>query len=212
MKKVLILPNFKSQCLEYLARGCVAAGLSPTFSDTVTDPSLYDGLILPGGGDISPRFYNEPDKHCEGVSFVFDQLEYRVLDAFVKADKPVLGICRGMQFINVYFGGTLFQDIDGHRMTDGGLHKVITVPHASYARVFNHEMMVNSTHHQAVKTLGEGLEVFAKAEDGTVEGINHVNNKIIGVQWHPERALDDGMDKSGGVYVFKLFSAIMSQE
>jgi len=212
MKKVLILPNIATQACENIFKACVSVGLDPTVSDYMTNPKYYDGLILPGGGDINPRFYRESDQGCKNVNIVYDQLEYKTMEAFVKAGKPILGICRGMQFINVYFGGTLFQDIPNHNRQDGSLHKVILTPHTAFSRLFNDEIMVTSTHHQAVKRLGDNLEIFARAEDGTVEGINHINNKIIGVQWHPEKALDDEMDKSGGVYVFKLFAALLAQK
>ena len=211
MKKVLIIPNIATQTCEEYAKGCILAGLDPTISDHVVDAKYYDGLVLPGGADINPRFYGESNVACEDMNLAFDQLEYSVLESFVKAGKPVLGICRGMQFINVYFGGSLFQDIPGHRLEDR-LHRVDCVAHTAFARFFNESMMVNSSHHQAVKKLGEGLEIFATAEDGTVEGINHINNKILGVQWHPEKSLDDTMEKSGGVYVYKLFAAMLAQK
>lgn len=212
MKKVLILPNYATQTCENYIKACIEAGLDPTLSDSITDPSFYDGLILPGGADISPRFYGESNQNCLGVNLAFDQLEYKTMEAFVNAGKPILGICRGMQFINVYFGGSLFQHIDNHKMDNGDLHKIVCVPHTAFARLFNDEMMVNTHHHQAVKKLGNDLEIFARAEDGTVEGINHINNKILGVQWHPEKSLDDTMDKSGGIYVLKLFAAILAQQ
>ena len=163
MKKVLIIPNIATQLCEDYAKACVMAGLDPTISDTVVDERYFDGLILPGGADINPRFYGESNVACENVNLAFDQLEYKVLDDFVKAGKPILGICRGMQFINVYFGGTMIQHLPNYK-------EHISVDHVDgintiklekdsflYDIYKKDEIVTNSSHHQAIDKNGNRI-------------------------------------------------------
>ena len=159
-----------------------------------------DGLVLQGGADIDPSIYGEEPTDALGVTDpIRDRFELDLLRAFVEYGKPVLGICRGMQLINVGFGGTLHQDLnvsgaaqnahyireryDEHahdlRFHEGGWLQ------SCYAGVFSPR--VNSIHHQGVKQLGRGLTIEAWSEDGVVECIRHGHQPfVLGVQWHPE--------------------------
>lgn len=159
--------------------------------------NAFDGIILTGGGDIDPSFYQE-------------ELKYKALEFNTKRDEielwiarnfpgPILGICRGMQVINVAFGGTLIQDIKTELkpFVDHGepdilsFHKVKLVDKTRLKELFGSSTIkVNSSHHQAVKTLGENLKASAYAEDGLIEAIESTEKDIIGVQWHPE-SLDE---------------------
>ena len=139
-------------------------------------------LILVGGGDVDPSFYGEENTASRGIDIDYDRACFSVLDAFSKVKKPVLGVCRGHQLINVFFGGSLYQDIPGHGRKDTDPHKALLLKE-------NSELMVNSTHHQAVKKPGAGFEIMAKAPDGTVECIYNAERRILGVQWHPERLI-----------------------
>ncbi len=143
-----------------------------------------DALILCGGADISPSFYNEENVSSYNVDYELDLYEFNLLKEFVALKKPILGICRGMQMINIFFCGTLHQHIDNHKGDSGDIyHKII---------YNDKEILVNSAHHQAVKTLGKDLTITATSLDGIVEAIRHKELPIFGVQFHPERMADGG--------------------
>lgn len=162
------------------------------------DPLRCDALLLPGGGDLDPALYGQEKQGSHPPDRTRDREELALLDAFVQAGKPVLGICRGMQVLNVYFGGTLLQDIPGHSQKHGkdSNHGVDTAPSILYNRQWS---QVNSAHHQAVDCLGQGLRAIQWAEDGTIEGIVHGRLPVLGVQYHPERL------GSRGIWVFEQF-------
>lgn len=160
--------------------------------------SYMDGIILPGGDDIDPIYYGEEPKNSKLYNPLRDTFESELLRIAVEQEKPVLGICRGMQFINVFFGGTLFQDVKGDGAT--------TYEHiqaANFHCPFHHvdveeksflheatgkrELRVNSLHHQAVKDIAPGFEVTARSRDRLVEAIERREGSFVaGVQWHPE--------------------------
>ena len=139
-------------------------------------------LLLPGGGDIADRLPPE---------------EERVIAAFTAAEKPILGICRGLQALNVFFGGTLYAYIPGHQSPEGDiLHATRAV--GELAELVGTEPLVNSNHHQAVHRLGAGLSVRQWAGDGVIEGICHTALPILAVQWHPEFSFRVLRRSSGG--------------
>ena len=117
--------------------------------------------------------------------------EWELLDRFTAAGKPILGICRGMQSINIFFGGTLCQDIPGHGQINGEdrIHPVFSAPGIFAALWGNNERdcIVNSAHHQVIDRPGDGLRVEQWAADGVAEALRHTRFPIWGVQWHPER-------------------------
>ena len=151
-------------------------------------PREADLLLLPGGGDVHPRFYGRALGDAADIDEARDERELALVDEFLREGKPVVGICRGLQVLNVYFGGTLRQHIEGHSQIDGvdRLHAINTAPGLLRA-LYGTRFTVNSAHHQAVETLGEGLQVLACAPDGTVEAIAHKALPVFAVQWHPER-------------------------
>lgn len=121
-----------------------------------------------------------------------DAAEYALIDAFLQADKPIFGICRGHQLLNVYFGGSLIQHIptaEDHVIHDrvDSVHGVCAEPDSILAGLYGREFPVNSAHHQAVDRVGKGLFVTASALDGTVEALEHESLPVMSVQWHPER-------------------------
>lgn len=151
----------------------------------------WDALLLPGGGDLEPWRYGQENTASRGLEPERDEAELRLLQEFTAAGKPVLGVCRGLQTINVFFGGTLLQDVPGHGTVEGAdrLHAVRTAP-SSLGRLFGEGLTVNSAHHQAAGRLGSGLRAVQWAGDGVVEALCHERLPVWAVQWHPERLGD----------------------
>ena len=151
-------------------------------------PERADVLLLTGGGDIHPRFYGQAINGSADLDEARDERELALIDAFLRAGKPVVGICRGLQVLNVYFGGTLRQQIAGHSQIDGAdrFHAVNSAP-GLLRELYGARFAVNSAHHQAIWRLGTGLRVLACADDGTVEAVGHKTLPVFAVQWHPER-------------------------
>ena len=152
------------------------------------DHTRCDGLLLPGGGDLEPWRYGQENTASRGLEPERDAKELELLEWFVGGGKPVLGVCRGLQTINVFFGGTLVQDLPGHSAVGGQdrFHFVRTAS-SRWALPFGAAALVNSAHHQAVDRLGSGLEAVQWAPDGVVETLCHRTLPVWAVQWHPER-------------------------
>ncbi|MGW7404478.1 gamma-glutamyl-gamma-aminobutyrate hydrolase family protein [Streptomyces sp. NPDC054833] len=154
-----------------------------------------DGLVIAGGPDVEPvRYGAERDPRTGPPARERDAWELALIDAALDAGVPLLGICRGMQLLNVALGGTLTQHIDGHAEAPGvfSSHPVKPVPGTRYAQAVPEETSVPTFHHQAVDRLGEGLVASAYAADGTVEAIEPAlgDRWLLGVQWHPEMGED----------------------
>lgn len=183
-------------------RAVETAGGSVRFSCSITDAGNCCALLLPGGGDLAPWRYGQPNTASRGLEPERDASEFALLDLFCTAKKPILGICRGLQTINVYFGGTLKQDITGHSQEQGvdRMHPVRTEM-SFLSPLCGERSVVNSAHHQAVCRLGRDLRAVQWAMDGVVEGLCHKSLPIWGVQWHPERMAD------GGKHLFAAFLA-----
>lgn len=182
----------------------------PPVADAVDETlDALDGLVLSGGADVDPAQYAE-DLHpmTTGLHPQRDEAELMLLEAALAREMPVLAICRGMQVLNVFRGGSLHQHLpelvahDGHREARGTFseHDVRVATGSRTAAIIGHEARVLSSHHQALERIGDGLDAVAWAEDGTVEAVEDPRQFAIGVLWHPE----EGEDK-------RLFEALVDQ-
>ena len=200
MKKILI-GGYKDQTVNYAqAFSSLGAELEflpdpgsrpPAFA--VSCDRLFDGLVLPGGGDIAPSLFHRENKGSRNIDKALDCLQLSLLEAFVRAGKPVLGICKGMQLINVGFGGTILQDLkpgsqDIHAWTGRDRIHITKAARGTFPfQLYGSRPIVNSAHHQAVETTGSGLLVAQYSQDFVVEALYHEKLPVLGVQWHPER-------------------------
>lgn len=166
--------------------------------------SQLDGLVMTGGEDIDPKYYGEENHPQLGeVNYERDSYDLTLVKLAIEHNIPILGICRGLQLINVAMGGTLYQDLPSqhsqeinHRQESGTIlaHKVLVTPDTQTYKVLGvSELMTNSLHHQAIKKLAPGLKITGKAEDGVVEMIEgYPIRSVLAVQYHPEYFASEG--------------------
>lgn len=185
-------------------RSLVAVGLVPLLSPSLLDPERapalldrVDGLVLTGGEDVEPaRYHAAPHPQLKRTDAARDAVEIALIGGAVARKLPVLGICRGIQILNVALGGTLYQDLGSEHPTaidhadETRRHGIRLAPQSlAHRTVRVLEASVNSRHHQAVRQLAPGLVATAWAEDGVieaVEGENRTGPWVLAVQWHPE--------------------------
>ena len=174
-------------------------GISHITTLDIQDAERATHLLLPGGGDITPAFFGQHNHSSRNIDTELDILQIQALSSFIEQKKPVLGICKGLQIINVHLGGTIIQDIDTaethqwigqdqqHHVYHSGLN------HGDFFyQLYGTGTSVNSAHHQAIGKLGRDLIPVCRAGDSIIEGIMHTSLPVIAVQWHPERMMDDG--------------------
>ncbi|MGH1489650.1 MAG: gamma-glutamyl-gamma-aminobutyrate hydrolase family protein [Acidimicrobiales bacterium] len=187
------------------ARAVLAAGGLPVHLPMDADPTDYlgqiHGVLLSGGADIAPEMYGQEPDGQGGYEPERDALELTLLAGAIDQDLPVLGICRGLQMINVHAGGTLHQHVPEHARYDVAPHaKTHEVTFESETRLSllyggstdssPSARMVNSLHHQTIDELGHGLKVSARGDDGVIEGLELPGQDLLAVQWHPEMLLE----------------------
>lgn len=182
---------------------------TPIVTLSPRDLSSCDCLILPGGGDITPAFFGERNMGSTNIDTELDILQFQALDYAIRRSMPVLGICKGMQIINVAFGGTIIQDLPTsatHKYQNGDQYHTTDILEGSCLdRIYGRTAMVNSAHHQAVGKLGTDLQAIQWCPlDHCVEAIIHRKLPILGLQWHPER-LDETKTTLRGADLLSLF-------
>ena len=186
-------------------RAIVKAGGIPIISalaDAEEYAAIADGILFTGSGcDVTPALYGQENRKAEYCNRELDDMELKLFDVFYRAGKPILGICRGVQLINVALGGTLIQDIpqeipnltvhDAIYKKEATHHPVVAKEGSLLHSLFGKQFMTNSFHHQAVKDCGRDMAVTVTSTDGVIEAIEHTSLPIIGVQWHPERMIHE---------------------
>lgn len=213
----------KQKVNDTYVQAVLLAGGVPVLLPTGTEEHIecfiqkLDGFILTGGGDIDPILFNEePHEKLGKVEPERDAFELPLVRAIIQTKKPLLGICRGMQMLNVALGGGVYQDL--YAQKESGLlqhHQQASTSHAShFVQIVKGSLLeyviqaprirVNSFHHQAVKNVSSPLYVCGVAEDGTIEAIESmVHPFVIGVQWHPEALLKK--DDKASMRLFEAF-------
>ncbi|MBQ8591495.1 MAG: gamma-glutamyl-gamma-aminobutyrate hydrolase family protein [Lachnospiraceae bacterium] len=182
---------------EHLTSNYVTAlsnlGVTPIVTLSISDKELteYDGLLLPGGGDINPIFFYQSNTASQNIDTALDVMQFTLLHQFIEAKKPILGICKGMQIINVHFGGNIVQHchyaaFHEYKGNDQ-IHPITANPQSFLARLYGTSFSVNSAHHQCLGRLGQNLSPIAYSYDNIIEAIIHDSLPIYGLQWHPER-------------------------
>jgi putative glutamine amidotransferase len=182
----------------------ILAPVPETIGDLAGVLGRVDGLCLPGGPDVDPQRYGatDVDPHVTPVDAEHDALDLACARVAVELGLPLLAICRGHQVLNVVLGGSLVQHIDDHRFVH---HRVTLEPGCRAAVAIGHGQPVgHSVHHQAIDRLGRGLVVTGRADDGTIEAVEHEHGWIVGVQWHPEDTAHDDTDQQ------RLFDAFVA--
>jgi len=203
---VVINSDFVKACNNY---GNTAVIFGPHDKSETIDVSKFDAIIISGGGDINPNIYGEEKlEKTIRVSDIRDSSELAMLKSAEENNVKTLAICRGHQLLNVYKGGTLYQDlkesgfdqIEHDKPFDDARSHVHDLKIESNSNLYKiiqeNEIQVNSIHHQAINKIGQDLQITAKSPDGVIEGIEITNGwNALGVQWHPENMLEDNVSR-----------------
>ena len=218
LKSYWMLPAYMKMIEEF---GAIPLMLPLTTNKEILEHFLSscDGFLLTGGQDVNPKLYGEKRlSECGVACDERDEMDEYILKRCMELDKPLLGICRGVQLMNACCGGSLFQDLPSqfksevcHQMTppyDRVVHKVSIEQNSPLFKILEQgEIGVNSYHHQAIKSLSPLFKEMARSEDGLIEAIFMEGKKfIIGVQWHPELSYqnDENSKKLIGSFVKSL--------
>ena len=190
-------------------------GHTPIVTLELGDVAHCNCLLLPGGGDITPAFFGEKNHGSRSIDTELDILQLQALDFCIKKCVPVLGICKGIQVINVGFGGTLYQDMPTaqlHSYDGCDKYHDTTIEKGSWLHgLYGERAIVNSAHHQAICELGSDLCAIQRcSQDDCIEAIVHRELPILGVQWHPER-IDSRRAAISGEKVLTYFASLVSQ-
>jgi len=209
-----------------LAAGGIPLVLPPQEDHAAVLTERIDGLLLSGGGDVAPERYGTSDVHptTYGVHALRDRFELELVDAANARNMPILGICRGLQLLNVAYGGTLVQDVassesealehrqhETKRAKDDLGHQVRLDPNSVLAAIYGQETIgVNSFHHQAIDAVGDGLTVIGRATDDVIEAVADARRPfVLAVQWHPEMLFERHADH---LELFRSFVRVAARQ
>ncbi len=193
LKQIYILGD-KTTWVNY-SNAIEFCGGTVVFSNEIEDSKSCDGLLLTGGYDLNPMLYGEKNLHSEHIDDFRDDKELELIRIFSELNKPILGICRGLQVLNVAFDGTLIQDVENvqtHSRCGSNYDKIHTVNSEKenfITKLYSNKFSVNSSHHQAIGKLSSEFTPLVRSNDGIIEAIMHKEKPIFAVQWHPERMM-----------------------
>ena len=189
--KILLSVNQGRELYEAAVDFCGAEPIAKYLPEVSAEG--YDGLVLGGGNDLHPSYYGEEINGASDFDLARDECEFALAKAFIQKGKPVFGICRGGQLLNVFFGGTLYQHLpcsDEHKHGDDASlgHGVHAQAGSAFEKLYGTHFAVNSFHHQSIKDVAPGFVVMGRCDDGIIEAIYDPRKKFVwGVQWHPEK-------------------------
>lgn len=202
MMRDLVIDGYFRAYAEKIAQAGGIPVYLPSGMDVESLIGTIDGLVLSGGQDLDPSLYGrQPSPTVHAFDPEQDRFDIALTLRACDAGVPVLGCCRGVQVINVAFGGTLIEDLPaqnilGHNVRDyppsARRHEVEVLDGSRLRSIYGESTRVNTFHHQAAERIGDGLTVTAVAPGGIAEGLEHSSRPIVGVQWHPE--LHEGVD------------------
>lgn len=198
------------------AEALEACSAEPVLSLTTEGAEDCDGLLLCGGGDIEPHRYGQENQGSKNFELERDEVEFALVEKFMNAGKPILGICRGLQVLNVALGGTLVQDLPtaathAWQESSGDQHHMVkAVPGSFLDELYGPHFLVKSAHHQGADQVPELFQVMAWADDGGIEALACPEKKIYAVQWHPERMMLSRAkeDTVNGQALFEFFLSL----
>lgn len=206
-----------ARCIEKVGGAPLILPITTNKEVAKTYVDRIDALIMTGGVDVNPFLYGEEfASETEAPFAERDTFDYLLIEAALEKDIPILGICRGMQIMNVYLGGSLHQDLKYYGETriqhvqksshHEAVHLVEVEKDSTLCTLIGEKQKVNSVHHQAINKLGEGLAVSATSpSDGIIEAYESVDDRrILGIQWHPEMMFAEGNNQMENIFRFLL--------
>ena len=208
--KILLLANASKENYANAVEFCGATAICKYLPDLNVE---YDGLIICGGNDIHPSYYNQKINGAIDFDIERDRTEFQLVNEFLKTNKPIMAICRGHQLLNVALGGTLIQDINcvkKHRSGDINFpaqHYITAKQNSILSNIYGDRFIVNSIHHQAIDKLGEGLIATGFSDEGIIEAVEHKTKPYFAVQFHPERMCLNlrKPNEENGIKLFEYF-------
>ena len=180
---------------------------SPNLKDTL---ALCDGFLVIGGNDIDPKYYHENNDLflSQEINNELDEIDKAIVEYAYENNKPMMGICRGIQAITTFLGGTLYQDLHyngiKHPLIEEHKHYIDKVENYGIAQKLPNHFLINSYHHQAVKDVPKDFKILYKNAD-TIEMIESTTKPILAVQWHPEKMIEDENSQIIFNYFFDMF-------